>query len=75
MADATAGSSAIERVLEQQGRSIRWLALQVDVDPSYAHRMIHGDRPVTPEFMKAASRLLGVPEDILFPVEPAEASA
>lgn len=63
-------TSPTERVLEQQGRSISWLARKAKVSASYAHRMLHGDRPLTEEFKAAAADALGVPEDILFP--PAE---
>lgn len=59
--------TVVEQVLEKQGRSIRWLAQTIEVEPSYAHRMIHGERPLTPEFKRDAARILGVPEDILFP--------
>lgn len=64
--------SPVEQVLEQQGRSLSWLARQTDVSQSYAWRMLHGERPVTPEFRAATVRALGVPESFLFPVAPAE---
>lgn len=59
-------SPTVERVLEQQGRSISWLAREAGVTRSYAWKMLKGDRPLTPEFKAAASRALGVPVDILF---------
>jgi hypothetical protein len=37
--------------------------------------MLHGERPLTPEFRKAAAEALGVPEDIAFPVVEAEGAA
>jgi transcriptional regulator with XRE-family HTH domain len=67
--------TAVERVLEQQGRTIAWLARQTDVSVAYAWRMLRGERPLTPAFRIAASRALGVPEDILFPPAPAPAKA
>lgn len=56
----------VERVLEQQGRSIAWLAREADVSVAYAWRMLKGERPMTTAFKQAAARALGVPEDILF---------
>lgn len=65
--------SAVERVLEQQGRTIAWLSREAGVSVAYAWRMLRGERPLTSEFRAAASKALGVPEDILFPAtaEPA----
>lgn len=63
----------LERVLEQQGRSIAWLAKRAGVDRSHALRMIRGERPATPEFRAAAAEALGVPADLLF--EPAKGAA
>lgn len=73
--DSPATTTPTERVLEQQGRSIAWLARKADVSVSYAHRMLHGERPLTVEFRAAAAEALGVPEDILFPVEPERAAS
>lgn len=57
----------IERVLDQQGRSMSWLARKAGVSVSYAWRMLNGERPLTDEFRTAAAEALGVPVDILFP--------
>lgn len=65
-------SRNVERVLEQQGRTVSWLARKSGVSVSYAWLMLQGKRPLTAEFRTAAAEALGVPEDILFPVEPAE---
>lgn len=54
------------RVLEEQERSVSWLARRAGVSVSYAWLMLRGKRPLTPEFRKAAAEALGVPEDILF---------
>lgn len=62
----------IERILEQQGRTRAWLAREAGISVSYAWRMIKGELPTTIEFRARAVKALGVPEDILFPVEPAE---
>jgi transcriptional regulator with XRE-family HTH domain len=65
----------VERVLEQQGRTVAWLARRAGVSVSYAWRMLNGERPITDEFKVAAADALGVPEDILFPSTPAEAAS
>ncbi len=67
--------TAAERILEQQGRTIAWLARKGNVSVSYAWRMLHGERPLTPEFRAAAADALGVPEDIAFPVIETEGAA
>lgn len=66
------GTTTIERILDQQGRNMTWLADQTEVSQSYAWRMIRGERPITDDFKKAAAKALGVPVDIVFP-EPAPA--
>lgn len=65
-------SPTVERVLEQQGRTTAWLARKTGVSVSYAWLMLQGKRPLTPDFRSRAAEALGVPEDILFPAEPAE---
>jgi transcriptional regulator with XRE-family HTH domain len=71
--DSRSAETAIERVLDKQGRSIAWLARETGVSKASAWRMLKGERTVTAEFKSAASRVLGVPEDLLFPapVSPA----
>lgn len=66
-------SPNVERVLEQQGRTIAWLARETGVSVAYAWRMLRGERPMTAEFRSSASKALGVPEDLLF--GPAQAKA
>jgi transcriptional regulator with XRE-family HTH domain len=68
-------TTAIERILDEQGRSMVWLARQTGVSQSYAWRMLRGERPLTPEFQAASARALGVPEDMLFPVAPTEVAS
>jgi transcriptional regulator with XRE-family HTH domain len=70
-----ASHSKVERVLEQQGRSISWLARKTSVSVAYAWRMLRGERPLTAEFRAAAADALGVPEDLLFPTEPERAAS
>jgi transcriptional regulator with XRE-family HTH domain len=68
--------STVEQVLEQQGRSIAWLARKADVSVAYAWRMLKGERPLTPEFKSASAEALGVPEALLFPItEPVQDGA
>lgn len=64
-------TTIVERVLEEQGRQVSWLARKAKVSVSYASLMIAGKRPVTAEFKAAAAEALGVPEDLLFPPEVA----
>lgn len=61
----------VERILEQQGRTVSWLARKAGVSVSYAWRMLNEERPITAEFRVAVAEALGVPEDILFPAEAA----
>lgn len=61
----------VERVLEQQGRSMAWLARKSGVSVSYAWRMLNGERPLTDEFQDRAAEALGVPRDLLFPPKAA----
>jgi transcriptional regulator with XRE-family HTH domain len=68
-------STPTERVLEQQGRSIAWLARKAGVSVSYAFRMLRGERPITDAFRASAAEALGVPEDILFPAETEQAAS
>lgn len=67
--------TTIERILDQQGRTIAWLARRTGVSVSYAWRMLRGERAITAEFRTAAAEALGVPEDILFPPEPEQAAS
>lgn len=62
----------VERVLEEQGRSIAWLSRKAGVSVSYAWMMLRGQRPLTDEFKAKAAEALGVPADMLF--DPAKAS-
>lgn len=63
-------SRNVMQVLEQQERSVSWLARKAGVSVAYAWRMLKGERPLTAEFKKTASEALGVPEAVLFPDEP-----
>jgi transcriptional regulator with XRE-family HTH domain len=68
---SSTSTTTVERVLDQQGRKLTWLAEKAGVSVSYASLMIAGKRPLTDEFRAAAAEALGVPEDVLFPAEAA----
>lgn len=68
------GSSNVVRVLEQQERTISWLARKTGVSVSYAWRMLNGTRPLTQEFRARTAKALNVPEDILFAESTGEAA-
>ena len=72
---ASSPTTTVERVLDEQGRRLIWLARKAKVSASYASLMLAGKRPLTPEFKAAAAEALGVPEDLLFPVEPERAAS
>jgi transcriptional regulator with XRE-family HTH domain len=59
--------TVVERVLDEQGRNMIWLARQTQFSQTYVWRMLRGERPLTLEFKSAAAKALGVPEDLLFP--------
>lgn len=55
----------VEQALELLQRSQRWLAGQVGIDPSLLNRMIHGERPWTPEAKRDIELALGLAEGVL----------
>lgn len=62
--------------LERQDRTVAWLARRCDIHPSYALRMLKGDRPLSDDFRRQASEVLGRPAGELFALEqPAEAAS
>lgn len=67
-------SRNVDRVLEQQGRSLAWLARKAGVSVSYAHLMLNGKRPLTDDFKARAAEALGVPADLLFAAPAPEPS-
>ncbi len=58
-------------VLRSQDRSLSWLARQTGHSASYVHRMVSGERPLTPDFKAKAADTLKVPESLLFPEQKA----
>lgn len=59
----------VREELERQDRTVAWLARKADLHPSYALRMLKGERPLTDEFRASAAAALGVPADELFDEE------
>lgn len=47
-------------VLKGQGRTLRWLALQTGKSPRTVYAYSRGELTPTPEWLSAASRVLGV---------------
>ena len=63
-------ATAFWKVLKRQGRTIRWLAIQVGVSENYITQMKHGRRPIPESFAVKASHALSMPVDVLFaPIE------
>lgn len=52
--------------LDRQDRTVSWLARRAGLHPSYALRMLKGERPLTDEFRTAAAEALDVDADELF---------
>lgn len=61
----------VREELDRQDRTVAWLARRAGIHPSYALRMLKGDRPLTDEFRASVAAALDIPADELF----AEASA
>jgi len=66
----------IEQVIEGRGIRKDWLAQQLGISPSYLTRLLNGERRWTNELKAEASRVLMLPEDVLFfvPECPADAT-
>lgn len=67
-------------VLRAQGRTLTWLARELDISVNYLHRLLlpagHPDgRPEPAWFYPLAAELLGVPETMLRPTGADEAAA
>lgn len=60
----------LKKILEARGHRHDWLAQQLGVSDSYLSRLLSGDRPWTPELRREASRVLMLPEELLFPSQP-----
>lgn len=54
-------------VLESNDRTAAWLARRTGFSPSYVTRVLNGERKASLKFREQASKLLSVPEDLLFP--------
>lgn len=63
---------ALWRVLEHQGRSLKWLAGRMrkpdgsSYTPDYVRLVKAGLKPASREFRKRASEALDIPEEVLF---------
>ena len=53
-------------ILDQQGRSMRWLARAAGLSYWTIASVKYGRRHASPEFRTAAARALGLPESALF---------
>lgn len=62
--------------LKRQDRTVAWLARRCEIHPSYALRMLRGERPMSETFRTKAALVLGRPAVDLFALqEPAEAAS
>lgn len=61
----------VKEELDRQDRTVAWLARRAGIHPSYALRMLKGERPITDEFKAAVAIALGTDLDDLFPTEVA----
>lgn len=62
-------------VLADQDRSAAWLSKKAGFDPSYAHKVINGQRQPSALFKSKAAEILSVPEELLFPEHGAPVQA
>lgn len=57
--DTSTRQTAWRTVLKEQGRTLRWLALQTGKAPRTVYAYSQGQLVPTPEWLAAASRVLG----------------
>jgi hypothetical protein len=57
--DTPTTRTAWRTVLREQGRTLRWLAIQTGKSPRTVYAYSRGDLVPTPEWIEAASRVLG----------------
>lgn len=57
--DTSTQPSGWRTVLDEQGRTLRWLAIQTGKAPRTVYAYSRGELTPTPEWLKAASRVLG----------------
>jgi transcriptional regulator with XRE-family HTH domain len=57
----------ILETLREQGRSQRWLAGKLGIHESYFAKYRAGILTPSPELIRTAGSLLGLPESVLFP--------
>jgi transcriptional regulator with XRE-family HTH domain len=63
------GMTPAQRVIQEQGRSIAWIARKLGMDRTYVSRIIAFRRPMPPGFAESLATLLGVPVDFITPAE------
>lgn len=56
----------IREVLRAQGRSVAWLARQIDRRDSYVRGVLGDHWPATSDFRARCARALQLPQDVLF---------
>ena len=54
------------RILEDRGQRKSWFAGRVGINRTHLYMIHWGDRPLTPQFRRAASQVMQMPEDVLF---------
>lgn len=59
-------SHPLSEVLDEQERTVAWLARKCGLSVTYVWRMLNGERPLTAEFKAAAAAVLDRPESELF---------
>jgi len=57
--DTSTARTAWRTVLREQGRTLRWLAIQTGKAPRTVYAYSRGDLTPTPEWLAVASRVLG----------------
>ena len=61
-----ASNYALWAVMEEQGRSLDWLARQIDYSLSHVRNVRYGQANAGPEFRERCARALQIPAGVLF---------
>lgn len=56
----------VRETIKGQGRHQSWVAENMGISQAYLTRLMNGQRPWLPHLRDAASRVLNVPESVLF---------
>lgn len=54
------------RILDHQGRSLKWLASRMGYGYNYVRQVRAGVHPVTEEFRQRAAQVMDLPDEVLF---------